>query len=448
MTKIGGMSRAWWLIPSAVLTLGCPAPTPVVDAGLDAGRELFALEVCSRIAAAKCELKLRCYPAFSRLSRGECVDQTQAACLAEYEPMAASFEAKRISFDAAQLSSCERRLTSSACPPSFPPDYPLAVAQPFDDCGLQTGLVTGSLGSNDTCVHLVECAAGTLCVKGTTSCQGTCITLSQLDEPCGIGCAPGLRCDGTRCTYLKTLDETCTTSVECEPDLICLGSCRPRRKLGERCRVDLDRLSPCEPGLACDVVPFVDGLEGTCIVPRGESADCKFHWSCRAGLVCADLSWVGFPASAPAAGSCRAPDGEQFSCPQTAYAAFVGDQCAAGLTCRDTTNQCSTLPERGQSCTPSKQNCSGFQVSCKPSGSGDVGVCTGPASEGETCAVRIDASRTVAIPCASGFCEKEVTLRCRAPYLRLNSICKEDGECLDGRCVPQADMKLRCAPPC
>lgn len=442
------MHAGWWLIPTAVLALGCPAPVPAVDAGVDAGSELFAIEVCSRIATAKCELKLRCYPAFTRLSRTECVDQTQASCLAEYEILSASFEARKISFDAAQLRACEQRLTSSACPPSFPPDYPLDVVQPFDDCGLQTGLVKGTLTSNERCDHPVECIKGTFCVKDTSSCRGTCVTLSQLNEPCGIGCAPGLRCDGTRCTYLKTLDEGCTTSAECEPDLICLGSCRPRRRLAESCKVDLARLSPCEPGLACDVVPFVDGIEGTCIVPRGESADCRFHWSCRAGLVCADLNWALFPASAPAPGSCRAPDGEQFSCPQTAYAAFVGDQCAPGLSCRDTTNQCSTLPERGQSCTPSKQNCSGFQVYCKPSGSGDVGVCAGPANEGETCAVRVDASRTVAIPCASGFCEKEVTLQCRAASLRMGSICKEDGQCLDGRCIPQPDMTLRCAPPC
>lgn len=440
---------AWWLFPTAVLTLGCPPPPrPVVDAGTDAGTESYALEVCSRIATASCDLKVRCYPAFSRLSRSECIDQTQAACLAEYTELSPSFEGKRAAFDENQLNDCERRLTSSACPASFPPDYPLAVVQPFSDCRLQTGLISGRLGAGEICDQPVECVTGTFCVKPSGVCRGTCVTYSKLDEPCGIGCVQGLRCSGTRCAYLKTTDELCDSSVECEPDLICLGSCRPRRKVGESCKVDLERLSPCEPGLACDVAPFVDGSAGTCIVPRGESGDCNFHWSCRAGLVCADLNWAGFPTSAPAPGSCRPPDGERFNCPQTVYARFVGDQCAPGLSCKDTTRQCSVLAERGQSCTPSKQDCSGFQVHCKPSGSGDVGVCTGPAAQGELCAHRVDASRTVSIPCASGFCEKEVTLECRQPSRTSGSLCKEAGECISGRCIPQPDMTLRCAPPC
>ncbi len=443
------MTRAAWLIPTAVLTFGCPpSPALVPDAGVDAGVIVSAIEVCSRIATANCELKLRCYPAFTRLTRAECIDQTQASCLSEYETLKPSFDAQRASFDVAQLNSCERRLTSSACPPSFPPDYPLDVVQPFSDCRLQTGLIKGALVAGEVCDQPVECTDGTFCVKPSGVCRGTCVNYGKLDEPCGIGCAPGLRCDGTRCTLLKTIDDLCTSSAECEPDLICLGSCRPRRKLAESCRVDFERLSPCEPGLACDVVPFVDGLEGKCVVPVAENSLCNFHWSCKAGLVCADLNWSTFPGSAPPPGACRVPDGVEFNCPRTRYGSFIGDQCAPGLTCNQTSRKCDTLPERGQTCTPSKQDCSGFQVYCKPSGSGDVGVCAGPPSTGELCAVRLDASRTVSIPCSSGFCEKEVTLQCRPPSRTTGSICKEDGECISGRCIPQPDRTLRCAPPC
>ena len=143
-------TRAAWLIPTAVLTFGCPPlPTPVVDAGVDAGVVVSSIEVCSRIATASCELKLRCYPAFTRLTRAACIDQTQASCLAEFETLKPSFDAQRASFDVSQLDSCERRLTSSACPPSFPPDYPLEVVQPFSDCRLQTGLIKGALASGD-----------------------------------------------------------------------------------------------------------------------------------------------------------------------------------------------------------------------------------------------------------------------------------------------------------
>ncbi len=444
------MTRAaWWLIPTAVLSIGCsPSPAPV-DAGVeDAGVSVSPIELCTRLATATCELKLRCYAAFSRLDRTACVEQTQASCLAEVDRLRTSFEGGRVEIDATQLVTCERRLTSSACPPSFPPAYPLAVAQPFADCQLGTGLLKGAVKSGETCDDPVECVSGTFCVKPQGVCRGTCVALSKLGEPCGIGCGPGLRCDGTRCAEFKALDEPCSSSRECAAELICLGSCRPRRKLGERCRVDVERLSPCEPGLACDVAPFVEGLDGTCVIPGGPFAACNFHWSCQPGLVCADLNWDTFPGSAPPPGNCREPDGAEFNCRQTAYAAFVGDQCAPGLSCREGTNKCQTLPERGQACRPSRQDCAGFGVFCKPTGSGDVGVCAGAPAQGELCAVRLDASRVVSIPCASGFCEKEVTFQCRPPSRTTGSLCAEDGECISGRCVPQPDMTLKCAPPC
>ncbi len=441
------MTRAaWLLLPTAVFALGCPPPPSLGDdAGVDAG--VSAVELCQRLATSTCALRIRCYPAFTRLALDECVSQTQASCLAEYEALRPAFERATLSIDDTQLATCERRLGSSACPPSFPPDSVTADAlQPFADCTLSTGLLRGAATTGATCDFPVECAAGTFCVKPGGVCRGTCATLSALGAPCGIGCAAGLRCDGATCTYLKALDEACGSSAECEPELICLGSCRPRRKLGERCSVDFARLSVCEPGLACDVAPFVVGAAGTCVVPRDALAPCNFHWSCRAGLVCADLNWSGFPASAPLPGNCREPDTAQSNCPQTPYASYVGDQCAPGLTCSDST--CEALPTRGQSCTPSKRNCSGFDVHCKPTGAGDVGVCAGAPTIGERCAVRLDASRAVAVPCASGFCDTETTLQCRPPTRTVGSVCREAGECVTGRCVPQSDMTLRCAPAC
>ncbi|HEY1087628.1 MAG TPA: hypothetical protein VGE37_08035, partial [Archangium sp.] len=349
------MTRAaWWLAPTAVLLIGCPPPTPPpVDAGVDAGVTVSAVELCETITLSTCTLKERCYPAFQRLSFAECTEQGRAACLAEYERLRPSFVAGRLSVNVKQLEACQRRLGSSACPPSFPPDYPAAVVQPFSDCRLQTGLLAGAVPVGETCDQPVECAAGTFCVKPSGVCRGTCVAYSQLDEPCGIGCVDGLRCDGLKCTYLKTVDELCDSSAECEPELICLGRCRPRRKLSESCRTDFERLSPCEPGLACDVTPFVQNAEGKCVVPGDLFADCRFHWSCRPGLVCADRDWSTFPGASPPPGNCRLPDGERANCPQTAYGAFVGDQCAPGLSCGDGTNQCETLPARGEPCTPS-----------------------------------------------------------------------------------------------
>ncbi|MFT3708572.1 MAG: hypothetical protein QM817_13050 [Archangium sp.] len=443
-----------WILLSAVLLMACPTPPPPppMDAGVevDAGMSIGSVELCTRFSQAQCDLQLRCYPAYSRRSRAACIEQTQAGCLAETERLRMSLEGGRVTIDGDQLNACEQRLKTSACPPSFPPSYPLAgVAVPFADCTLQTGLLKGAVATGQTCDDPVECNAGTFCVKPAGVCRGTCVAYSKLDEPCGIGCGEGLRCNGTTCVPLATLDEACASSKECEPDLLCLGSCRPRRKIGERCSIDYDRLSPCEPGLACDVVPFVDGAEGTCIVPKSDFESCRYHWSCKAGLVCADIDWSMFPTYAPQQpGLCRPPDGAEFNCRHSRYATYIGDQCEPGLSCNQSVSKCRSLPELGQSCTPSKQDCAGFEVFCKPSGAGDVGVCASAPAVGERCAVKLDATKTVSIPCAEGFCETEVTFQCRPASKPTGALCQQNGECISGRCVPQPDQTLKCAPAC
>lgn len=439
---------AWWLIPTAVVGLACPLPPPAVDAGPDV-TPLSTDALCQRITVARCDANVRCFPAFTRRDRAACIEEETARCTNEASYALGAISLGEVTTDEAQLERCERRLATSTCPPSFPPGYvDPSVAQPFDDCTLTTGLLRGHRETGKECVFAYECAPGNFCVRPGGVCRGTCAALSLAGEPCGIGCHEGLRCDGDVCAPLKGRDEPCASSDECEAELICTGSCRPRRQLNESCVVDPARLSQCEPGLACDVVPYVSGLVGTCIAPRNEFQPCAFHWSCRAGLVCADLNWSTFPGSAPAPGQCRPPDGPGDNCPQSAWGAYVGDQCRPGLTCVEGANFCDVLPVRGQSCTPSKRNCAGFGVFCKPTGSGDVGVCAEPPVIGDRCAVRIAGARTVEIPCATGWCDTETTLQCRTAVRTTGSECRQDAECITGRCVPQSDMTLRCAPPC
>lgn len=443
------MTRAAWLLaPTAVWLSACP-PSSTGDAGADASTPIGTVELCTRLAAASCAVRVRCYPAFSRLAPDDCEAQALASCLAETEALRPAFERGAVRVDAERLAGCERRLLSSACPPSFPPGFVAAEAvTPFADCTLSTGLLRGEVATGATCDFPVECAPGNFCVKPGGVCRGTCAALSRLDEPCGVGCAEGLRCDGQKCAPPKPLDAPCLRSAECEAELVCLGACRPRRKIGEACAVDFDRLGPCEPGLACDVVPFVDGATGTCIVPRAAFEPCRFHWSCQPGLVCADLDWTYFPGAAPLPGSCRAPDGAGDNCPETQWASYVGDQCAPGLTCDQHSHTCASLPMRGDRCTPSRRNCAGFEVFCKPTGSGDVGICAGAPDIGERCGVRLDASRVVSVPCVNGACDTEATMQCRSPTRTTGAACRVDGECISGRCVPQSDMTLRCAPAC
>lgn len=437
------MTRAAWLL--VVPLLGCAAPALTDDGGVDAGSAIGSVELCQRIASSTCALRVRCFPAFTRLSLEACEAQARAECLTEHEAYGRAFTAGTLSVDAVQLERCERRLQSSACPPSFPPSYVAEVRTPFSDCTLSTGLLRGAAPRGSTCDFAVECSPGDFCVRPNGVCRGTCVSLSTEGESCGIGCRAGLRCENDRCVALKTLGETCTRSSECEDELLCLGTCRPRKKLGEPCGVDFDRLGPCEPGLACDVTPFVSGATGTCIVPRGLFETCRFHWSCQPGLVCADVDWSRFPGAAPIPGFCREPDGEGDNCVQTTYASYVGESCAPGLSCQGT---CRPLPVRGDPCTPSKRNCSGFGVHCKPTGTGDFGVCASAPTQGERCAVRIDASRVISVPCATGSCDTELTQQCRPPSKTTGAKCAIDGECISGRCVPQSDMTLRCAPAC
>ena len=297
-----------------------------------------------------------------------------------------------------------------------------------------------------------------MCVKPGGVCRGTCSSYSKVNEACGFGCAPGLYCEngGTTdrsddcCAAAKTAGKPCTSSLECAATLNCsAGLCSARSKLGEACLFDADRLSTCEPGLACDVVPFVAGASGTCITPVAQGGACRFHWSCAAGLVCFDLDFTDFPSSAPSQpGSCQPPRPLGTACMPTVYSTYVGDQCAAGTYCSAAQQKCTGVPSLGQGCTPSAQTCEGVRVYCKPSGSGDTGTCAGPANVSERCAFAIDASRTVTIPCATGYCDAESTLTCRAADKALGQICSQDGECLTNRCAVQQDSTMRCAAAC
>ncbi len=439
----------------AVTLLGCPPPvmTPMTDAGVDAGVAVPTIsptEACERLAQATCALKKRCYVAWSREDDGACASNEQARCLQGYTALQQSFEAELVRIAPDRVSACVKRMTSSACPPTFPPDHVGAGARPFADCTFASGLLIGAVPAGAACANAQECVAGTVCIKPNGVCRGVCSTFPTRGEGCAFGCAPGLTCaDDGKCAPLKVLDTPCTASRECEEDLICFaGTCRPRRRSGDSCAWDVDRPSPCEPGLACDVVPYVLGATGTCVRPLPADGPCAFHWACQSGLLCSDIDWRGFPGRPPTKGNCRPPDDVETACRGSVYAQFIGEQCAAGSSCNLTTNICKLAPSRGQSCTPSRNDCAGVDVYCKPSGNGDVGTCTGPANLTEPCAFAIDPTTTVSIPCSSGYCDRVNTLTCRPSTKPLGALCEEDAECMSGRCAVQQDRTLRCTEAC
>ena len=163
------------LLICVLLLSGCPPPQVVPDAGMDAGVVgVTPVELCERLATARCGLVLRCYTAFAQEDLAACLPLEQQRCIAEYETMRESFENKVVSVDGTRLTNCETRMKSSSCPPTFPPSYPAIAAHPFADCGLQTGLITGKVVSGQTCARAVECEPGSVCIKPGGVCKGTC----------------------------------------------------------------------------------------------------------------------------------------------------------------------------------------------------------------------------------------------------------------------------------
>ncbi|MFL5320059.1 MAG: hypothetical protein ACJ790_10430, partial [Myxococcaceae bacterium] len=438
------------------LLSGCPGKQEQPqDAGVaDSGVQLSAVELCGRLAAARCGLLQSCYAAFLRDTVENCRVAEETRCEDRLTQLKASFDQGLVKVDADALARCEQRMSGQSCPATFPPGYPAAAA-PFADCDLDTGLLDGTLTSGQDCRDNVECAPGSRCGKETAVCFGSCATQAAAGEPCGSGCLPGLYCDtkGTdstvddRCAAAKAEGDGCVDSSECAQELICVtGTCRARGKPDDSCAFDPLRGSTCGPGLACDVTPFVQGATGTCIKPRGVLGSCQFHWSCAPGLVCAGLDWSEFPGKSPPPGTCVPPQSVNSACTFTPYASYVGDSCGAGSAC-GTNATCQPLAGRGENCTPTALSCSGVGVFCKPVSGGATGTCSGPASVGERCGVQIDNQHTVLVPCSSGYCDPN-SLTCLAGNKAQGAPCTSDGECSSSRCTVLKNGAMQCASPC
>lgn len=448
------MARALLAASLALLLAGCPGEEePLPDAGEDAGVIISPVEVCDRLSAARCALLSSCYPAFARDTEDSCRTTEQTQCLQRYDQLRTSVDEGKVKVNAEALARCEARLLNAACPATFPPGYP-AAASPFSDCNLD-GTLQGSVSAGQTCRDQAECEPGSLCFKPNGVCLGTCSKAPAEGEPCAFGCAAGLYCNdqGTpgdlsddRCGQPKQAGEACADSSECAAELYCAGTCRARGKAGDGCVFDPLRASTCDPGLACDVTPFVQGASGSCVKPRGIGESCRFHWSCEKGLLCGGIDWTGFPEVTPAAGACIPAQPVGASCNFTPFATFVGESCQSGSSCWED-GSCHALGARGEACAPTALSCSGFGVFCKPSPGGTTGTCSGPASIGERCGVAIDAQRTVLIPCSSGYCDPQ-SLSCLAPNKLLGDLCTSDGECSSSRCAVQQDRTQRCAAAC
>jgi len=158
---------------------------------------------------------------------------------------------------------CDAIGSAGACTSASPTCY-------WDsDFGCRTNQGTcASLPVSGPCLHGRYCAQGSCCSASSP----TCMPCAQLGESCSdytgdlAPCAPGLRCEDTRCTLICAVREdcadteycdtstgecmynqpgACSSDAQCEREQYCSsgGVCRAKKQAGESCSDDEECLS-------------------------------------------------------------------------------------------------------------------------------------------------------------------------------------------------------------
>lgn len=429
-----------------------PPPAGGDDAGIPDAGPYTAASVCDRIAAAQCDLIARCFPAFNRLSHEDCRTVQTYGCTQGLALIVDSVNAGRAKADEAGVTSCVDRMAQAPCPAVLPPTAPAIAARAFDECA-PARLYVGSVPEGEVCRSPADCVPGAVCRQPFGTCAGVCVAYGRPGELCSGGCDPALGyCDRGQnpamCTAYKTGNQPCQGSGECARNLACIGgTCLPPPAIGQTCDFLWDRVPYCGAGLACDVAPYVSGVSGDCILRGDVGAPCDYHWSCKENLVCRGMNWSLFPRDPPTPGQCGSPVAEGGDCAPTIYALYVGEDCAPGLQCDATTRKCLRRPKAGEACTFAIQNCIGADTWCSPRAEASP-TCGPRPAVGESCAFQVDATRTVVVPCAQGWCNTQAGNKCQAGTLTDGQACTQNLACISGRCGTNEDRSRTCWPKC
>lgn len=459
--RVGGRTTRLPLVAALLVSIGLagcssdPEPVDGQDAGAepDAGLPLFTSdELCGRYATARCELLARCFSPFARLEMDDCLREQAAACLAQTRALASSVSDGRARLDEERADACIERMGSASCPAALAPTAVPAsgAVRAFEDCSLDQ-LFVGNVETGQVCQSRSECQAGNDCIIFAGTCGGVCTPFYEIGAVCHDGgCDPAVSfCDAitNTCTPLRGEGGGCNSAAECEPALDCRGGqCLPAPPAMVPCVFSLDRLPYCAAGLACDVAPYVE-TTGLCVTRKAEGESCAYHWSCRAGLVCADMDWSPFPDDAPGRGRCSKPKKEGERCSFTPFALYVGEECGPGLTCDPVTNSCVRRPHEGEPCSLQAQNCIGEGIHCKPTETGG-GICGIAPGIGEGCNIDLGEGQfPLVLPCRDGYCDPDSGV-CTPANAQEGQVCVADAQCLTGRCVAQDDQTLRCGKRC
>lgn len=291
--------------------------------GNDAGAndpQLTAL--CASLVEANVSRLGRCRGLATQVARNLVTDP----CIALKPAVAAG----RLQFDPASADACIADLGSLAC------DITAAPAS----C---EGVLSGQVADGSPCSLLVqttlfsECESGSTCAAALTStCQGTCTKLPQLNQACGSGvrCGSGATCSAATSTCVPKggVNAACglNTSPECQPGLACSdlmsGTCTALAAVGGECSSS----SQCAPPLDCDRGA---NITGTCQLPLQPGDPCTVNdYQCGTGL-----SYCGADSKChaePGLGqACPVNDGENASCVIGTCTGGVCKTVAAGEPC-------------------------------------------------------------------------------------------------------------------
>jgi hypothetical protein len=267
-------------------------------------------------------------------------------------------------------------------------------------------LLDTSASQCNTARYSVACASRFKTIVNRNSDAGSC----YIDAECR---SPGATCE-----------------ANCA-DACCLGTCKPKLKLGQPCELE----DSCEPGLVCNQTCQSGDVGAACTT----FLDCDSSAWCDAGRCKADLapgapctgrsqcggqtSCIGYSIVSGRPGSCKSISRPGDACELICY---------GGLTC--TAGTCRELPELGGTCSAFAP-CSGVDNVCVG------GVCVTRRAETATCSDEH--------PCLPGlFCTSEVGAPdpvCSAPR-GLDAVCSKPSHCESRVCSSVAGETGVCLP--
>lgn len=180
-------------------------------------REALAVELCDRMATARCGLLSRCHAAWSRAPADSCHRLEQSRCLAEYGRLRPSLEAGAVEIDSEKVLSCEERMYAVAIPAAKPGGTRSCSGVNVYCKASQTvpdqGTCTGSAGLNERCASRLDSGQVIQIPCETGHCD-TETTLNCLPASRGIGepCGSDGECLSGRCAVQEDQSLRCAPS--------------------------------------------------------------------------------------------------------------------------------------------------------------------------------------------------------------------------------------------